>query len=188
MTLVTGPQDGAIAVSVWSLEMTDPAQLRPKALPGSRAPEPLLLTAGRPAPELSAFFYRLVGGPWQWVDRLAWSPQQWRGWVERPGHVLTTCWVDGVPAGYYELLPVGEDVEVAYFGLVDGFLGQGLGGWLLTRALRSAWEVPSARRVWVHTCSLDGPAALRNYQARGMRRFREDVEWRVAPARGGSDG
>jgi hypothetical protein len=29
--------------------------------------------------------------------------------------------------------------------------------------------------VTVHTCSLDGPAALRAYEARGMRRVREET-------------
>jgi GNAT superfamily N-acetyltransferase len=179
VTLVSGPQDGATAVTVWSLEMTDPAELRPKHLPLESTLQPLLLLAGRPAPELSELFYRLVGRPWQWVDRVGWGRREWLDWVQRPGHRLTTCWVDGVPAGYFELLSEGHDVEVAYFGLVDGFHGQGLGGWLLTNALSTAWEMPSARRVWVHTCSLDGPAALRNYEARGLRRFREDVEWRI---------
>ena len=40
-------------------------------------------------------------------------------------------------------------------------------------ALDDAWEV-AGRRVWVHTCSLDHPSALANYQARGFRIF--DVE------------
>lgn len=44
----------------------------------------------------------------------------------------------------------------------------GLGGDLLTRALEEAWRL-EAKRVWVHTCSLDSPAALANYQARGVR-------------------
>ena len=45
---------------------------------------------------------------------------------------------------------------------------RGFGGGLLTDALERAWTW-DARRVWVHTCTLDHEAALRNYQARGMR-------------------
>jgi GNAT superfamily N-acetyltransferase len=59
---------------------------------------------------------------------------------------------------------------VAYFGLLPAFHGQGLGGFLLTHALRRAFEL--APRVCLHTCTLDGPAALPNYQARGLRPFR----------------
>jgi hypothetical protein len=32
-----------------------------------------------------------------------------------------------------------------------------------------------AMRVWVHTCSLDGPAALANYQTRGFTLYKEVV-------------
>jgi hypothetical protein len=35
-----------------------------------------------------------------------------------------------------------------------------------------------ARVVWVHTCSLDGPHALRNYQQRGFRIVSEVTEAR----------
>ena len=32
------------------------------------------------------------------------------------------------------------------------------------------------RRVWVHTCTLDHPAALANYQARGMKSYKTEME------------
>ena len=41
---------------------------------------------------------------------------------------LVTCWVDGVPAGYFELDDQDGDIELAYFGLLPGFIGLGLGG------------------------------------------------------------
>lgn len=61
-----------------------------------------------------------------------------------------------------------SEVEIAYFGLAPHFVGRGLGGALLTSAIEEAWRW-DASRVWVHTCSLDHPSALRNYEARGMR-------------------
>ena len=51
-----------------------------------------------------------------------------------------------------------------------------MGGHLLTAAIDRAWGM-GADRVWVHTCDLDHPSALPNYQARGMRVFR--VEQKV---------
>lgn len=182
MTLVDGPRDGATEVTVWSLQQTDPDQIVPSRHPGVT---PMLLRASRPAPELSEFFYRLVGGPWQWVDRLNWSADRWLAWVDRPEHHLTTCWVDGVPAGYFELEEQGHSVEIAYFGLNRQFIGHGIGGWLLTTALEQAWTVAGgAERVWLHTCSLDGPAALSNYQARGLVIFDESSEWRLTDQNG----
>ena len=58
------------------------------------------------------------------------------------------------------------DVEIAYFGLLPAFHGRGWGGALLEHALRRGFELGG--RVWVHTCSLDGPHALANYEARGL--------------------
>jgi GNAT superfamily N-acetyltransferase len=177
MTLVDGPQDGATEVTVWSLELTSRDGLKPARLPKVDA---TLMQAERPAPELSKFFYELVGSPWQWVDRLTWPDARWREWVDRPEHHLTTCWVDGSPAGYYELEQQGSSVEIAYFGLHQAFIGQGLGGWLLSNAIEQAFALPETSRVWLHTCSLDGPAALANYQARGLAVFEESVEWRLS--------
>ena len=51
------------------------------------------------------------------------------------------------------------------------FIGRGLGGALLTHAIEQAWT-SGAKRVWVHTCELDHPAALTNYEARGMRTYK----------------
>jgi len=57
-------------------------------------------------------------------------------------------------------------------------MGHGLGGWLLTEALDMAWALPEVERVRLHTCSLDGPHALANYQARGFQIFGRRTEWR----------
>lgn len=175
MTLLAGFEPGATEVTVWSLQMGDPAMLRPKAEPSTSA---TLMRARRPAPELSRFFYLTIGADWHWVDRADWTAQQWLAWVDRPEHTLVSCWVDGVPAGYFELDQRGDAVELAYFGLMPAFIGQGLGGWLLTEALQTAWQVPGVTRVWVHTCTLDGPNALANYRARGLEVYAQDTEWR----------
>jgi len=83
--------------------------------------------------------------------------------------------VKGSPAGYFELERHSDgSVEVAYFGLLPEFIGRGLGKHLLTVAVETAWSL-DARRVWLHTCTLDDPAALPNYQARGFRPFKEEV-------------
>jgi hypothetical protein len=55
------------------------------------------------------------------------------------------------------------------------------GGVLLTAAVERAWEM-GASRVWVHTCSLDAPAALPSYEARGFRRFKTETVEKDLPA------
>jgi GNAT superfamily N-acetyltransferase len=54
------------------------------------------------------------------------------------------------------------------------FVGKGLGGGLLSAAIENAWGAET-NRVWVHTCSLDHPNALKNYQARGFQIYRETL-------------
>lgn len=164
-------------VTIWYLEMASQGELNPSQQPEV---DVQLMTAGRPAPELSRFFYRLVGSAWHWTDRANWTDEQWMAWVDRPEHRLVTCWSDGVPAGYFELEAKGEStVELAYFGLTAGFIGRKLGGWLLTEATTTAWAVPGTSRVILNTCSLDGPHALMNYQARGFTVVNQQTEWRL---------
>ncbi len=87
-------------------------------------------------------------------------------------HLLT---VAGAPAGYFELQKHADgSVEIAYFGLLPEFLGRGLGKYLLSEAVEAAWAL-AASRVWLHTCSLDGPAALPNYVARGFVPYKKET-------------
>ncbi len=93
-------------------------------------------------------------------------------YLNRPDIETWVAYVSGSRAGYFELERQSEgNVELAYFGLLPGFVGQGVGGELLTTAIARAWDMGAAR-VWVHTCDLDHPQALPNYQARGFRVFR----------------
>lgn len=160
------------ALTTHYLEMTAPGQLVAARAP---TPEPRFEQACVPLPELSRFLYTAVGGDWHWRDRLAWSHADWLRWLDRPDVQTWVLHERGTPAGYIELeKQAGDDVEIAYFGLIPRFIGRGLGGHLLTVGIRQAWAM-RAQRVWVHTCTLDGPAALANYQARGMRLYREET-------------
>ncbi len=179
MTLAPEGSRGARPVVVTALEMLDHMWIDPAREPAGSA---RMLRSAPPDAQLSRRCYQLVGGPWSWVDRLSWSGQQWQQWVDRPGHELWTLQVDEQLAGYFELSPEPDGVvELAYFGLVPGFQGRGLGGWMLTCALRRAWQLPGTRRLWVHTCELDGSAALPNYLARGLRICGSWTEYRTVP-------
>lgn len=159
-------------VTTWSLEMRDAAELRPRR---SERPGLRLVRVDLPAPAFARFLYVEIGRDHEWTDRLPWPEEQWRRWLARPEVELWVLWLRGAPAGYFELERQGEATcELSSFGLLSEFLGEGLGAHLLTAALERAWALPGLRRVWVHTCSLDGPHALANYEARGMRRFREE--------------
>ena len=158
-------------VTTWYLEMLDPAQLRRSRVP---TPAPAIVQAEIPSPALNRFLYTSVGGAWHWIDRLSWTWAQWLAWLDRPELQTWVMHVAGTPAGYFELEKQGDDVEIAYFGIAPDFIGRKLGGHLLTRTIEQAWAM-GPRRVWVHTCTLDHPAALANYKARGMDLYKEET-------------
>jgi GNAT superfamily N-acetyltransferase len=159
-------------VTTYYLEQHAPAELRPAAAPADGF---AIMRAELPSPELSRFLYTAVGGAWYWTDRLSWDYARWLAYLDRPELETWVGYLAGTPVGYFELERQADaSVEIAYFGLLPAFIGRGLGGALLTAALRRGWAM-GARRVWVHTCTLDGPAALANYQARGMQLYRADT-------------
>jgi GNAT superfamily N-acetyltransferase len=168
-------------ITTWHLEMTDPAELRPSRASAQSIPGLRIEQARIPSPELNRFLYTAVGGDLFWIDRLDWDQRRWREYLERPEVETWVAYLEGTPAGYFELeMQTERAVELVYFGLLPGFTGRGLGGALLTRAVERAWEM-GARRVWVHTCSLDSPAAVPAYEARGFRVFREEISDRDLP-------
>src|SRR3546814_325331 len=59
--------------------------------------------------------------------------------------------------------------------LVPEMTGRGHGKWLMQRALSLAWT-DNIRRVHVHTCTLDHPAALDFYRAHGFAPYARAVE------------
>ena len=163
------------------LEMTSPDQLRPARPPA----EPFTVRRAQLAfPALNRFFYAEVGRAYSWMERLRWTDEQWLAWLERPNVQTWIGYVRETPAGYFELQKQsdarnrhvdgssasGDAVELVYFGLLPPFVGRGVGGAMLTEAIRRAWAL-DAQRVWLHTCTEDHPAALPNYQKRGFRIF-----------------
>jgi GNAT superfamily N-acetyltransferase len=158
--------DGHPPVIVTWLEMTSPEQ---HARARNDLPERARVSQAPPdkAPLLAKGLYCAVGESWHWTDRLAWSDQQWRDNLDRPDVQLWTLAVNGDIAGYFQLHDLAEATEIMYFGLLPHFTGQGLGGALLSVAIDTAWEHGRAR-VTLNTCTLDHPAALANYKARGF--------------------
>jgi GNAT superfamily N-acetyltransferase len=159
-------------ITIYYLEMLSPEKLNFKA---NRDPNFEICECQIRQYSINRFLYSFVGSTWGWVDKLQWSDEQWQAYAENDNLRMWIAYLQGSPAGYYELqYQAGNCVEIAYFGLAYRFIGLGHGGYLLSHAVRSAWEW-GAKRVWVHTCSLDHLAALANYRARGFSLYREEV-------------
>lgn len=155
------------------LELKSPDQFKPAF---GEFPDVSIERVKRPTPALYRDCYRSVGQDYHWRDRWDWSDEAIRAHLARPEITLHVARRGGVLAGWYELRRVPDDrsVEIAYFGLLPAAIGQGLGKHLLSCAVRDAWALGPAR-VWLHTCTLDHPAALPNYKKRGFLPYKTET-------------
>ena len=167
----TGSNMTAVEVTRTYLEMRSPSELHParSADPSIKIEQQLKCSV-----ELFRLLYREVGRAYFWTDRLPWSDEQITDYLRQPEVSLWLMTYDTEIAGYFELKQEADgSTEVAYFGLMPQFTGRGLGKHLLTCAVEQAWA-DGARRVWLHTCTDDDPAALPNYLKRGFKPFKTE--------------
>ncbi len=152
-------------VTTTYLHLPSPADFRPAFVDH---PDLLVLEAREPSVPFYRFLYDAVGRDWVWIDRLHWTDAQHLEHLSRPTTTLLVLYYRGTPAGYIELdASAGEETEIAYFGLMRFVHGRGFGKHLLSVGVQRAFN-DGARRVWLHTCTLDGPHAIANYMARGF--------------------
>jgi len=169
---LTPVADDQIATIVTSLEMRSPPKLRP--LPPS---DLALVRWPAPASERYRTLFRRVGEPWLWFSRLVMAEKDLRAILDDPAVELYAA-TDraGLELGMLELdFRVAGQCELAYFGLVPERTGQGNGGWLMGHALSLAWR-KGVERAWVHTCTLDHPAALGFYRHHGFVPYKRTIE------------
>ena len=126
--------------------------------------------------QLNKFLYKQIGKRHYWVDRLIWKDQDWIKYVSRFDLYTYILKVNHEIAGFFEFIFHKEklEIEIAYLGLLEEYIGKGLGGYLLSEAIKIAWTF-KIHRTWVHTCSLDHKNALNNYLARGMSVFNSEI-------------
>ena len=107
-----------------------------------------------------------------WTDRLGWGHRALAG---APGEPSISTWLgylEGEEVGYAELARIGGDVEIARSASSPASPAAAWAARCWRRSTEAAWD-DGAERVWLHTCSLDSPAALPAYEARGFRRYDE---------------
>ena len=155
-----------IDVTVTFLEMDTPPAYYP-SLPYNRQ---IALLKTRAIP---LHFYRYlqdrVGRKWQWVNVLRLNDEELSAGRPRADRDLRVLEVAGAPAGFFDIKPhLPDEVELAYFGMMEHATGQGIGRWFLGAAIEACWS-HKPRRVTVQTCTLDHPAALSLYQKLGFR-------------------
>ncbi len=128
-----------------------------------------LMRAEKPTLAFYRFLYNTIGNDHTWWERRVMPDDQLLAAIQAENVDVFVLYVGGVPAGYFELTAYenGKEIDLAYFGLMPEFIGQGYGAYLLRVAIDEAWSRHPARII-VNTCNLDHPNALQNYQRAGF--------------------
>ena len=126
--------------------------------------------------QLNKFFYKNIGKKHKWVDRLAWSEENWINYVSNKNVTSFVFKYKDDLVGFFELIihPEKNETEIAYFGILEEYQNKKLGSYLLSEAIKKSFQ-NNVNRVWVHTCSLDHKYALNNYISRGMKIFKTEI-------------
>ncbi len=162
--------NGELAAIVTFLEMHESPRVD---VPSS---ELSLRRIENPDPAQYRELFRKVGSAWLWFSRLIMDDAKLTAIIGDPGVELFTVSDGENEVGMLELdfREVGE-CELSFVGLVPELSGQGHGRWLLAEAISRAWR-DGIRRVHVHTCTLDHPAALSAYRRAGFTPYRREIE------------
>ena len=152
-------------MNTYFLQMNSPDELVPAApMEGLR-----LRVIDPPDGAVNQRFYREVGRAWDWSRCLEWTVERWNAYLAANPEVTTVVLdKDGEEIGYVEYINREGDVEILSFGLLEDFIGKGLGDASLELAVRYAWTLGAVHHVWLHPCDKDHPNALNNYQRRGF--------------------
>ncbi len=163
--------DGELAAVVTYLEMHAPPAGEVPACPLS------LHRIKAPDPQQYRELFRLIGAPWLWFSRLIMDDSKLAAIIQHADVELYFVEDEtGREVGMLELdFREPRECELAFIGLLPELAGKGYGRWLLAEAVKRAWR-ESVRRVHVHTCSLDHPAALSAYRRAGFSPYKRAIE------------
>ncbi len=162
---------GKIAAVVTHLQMTERPTL-------SSAPTGPWTLRHVERPDLAWYrdLYRRVGEEWLWFSRLRCPDDKLAARLHHPDVETHALVADGRDEGLLELdFRERESCEIGMFGVTAQLFGTGAGRWLMHHALQLAWS-RAIKRLWLHTCTFDSPAALPFYQRAGFHPFRRQIE------------
>ena len=155
------------------LEINSIEDLKTKEIPSDNF---FLKEADKDKFDLNKFFYKQIGKSYRWIDRLVWDDAKWMSYTNNSNLETYILRENEHLIGFFELIfhPETRKCEVAYFGILDQYIGKNYGKYLLSEALRLGFR-KNTKKVWLHTCSLDHKHALKNYLGRGMKIFKSET-------------
>tara|TARA_B100000780_G_C21118779_1_gene452962 strand:- start:1378 stop:1884 length:507 start_codon:yes stop_codon:yes gene_type:complete len=124
---------------------------------------------------INKFFYRQIGKDHFWRDRLLWSDNEWRKYINNKNIQTGIMKINENFVGFYEqeFHENENEIELIQMGILQEYQGMKLGSFLLKFIIQNSFS-RDVERLWVHTCSLDHKYALNNYLSKGLKIFREE--------------
>ncbi|MBL7904380.1 MAG: GNAT family N-acetyltransferase [Bacteroidales bacterium] len=167
-----------IAATTWWMQMTaPPAGETMASLPANCR----VLRAEKPTRAFYLYLYTSVGRPYQWYNRLMMQASELQKLLDNEHTEVWVLYDSGVPAGFVEYdLSEANETEIVYFGLSCEFTGRKLGKPFLHWCVQNAWQRP-LKRLWLHTCNLDHPAAINLYRGAGFEVYDQDTIMQQTP-------
>lgn len=160
---------GKIAAIATYLEL-----LRPSASPAGDVAGSLHRICGD-VPRYRALYGR-IGAPWLWFTRTLLDDRALDRIISHPDVEAFALVQGGIDIALVELdFRRDGECELVFFGLAPEACGRGLGSALLREAIRRAFARPVSR-MWLHTCTLDHPAAMPLYLRAGFTPYRRAIE------------
>ena len=91
--------------------------------------------------QLNKFFYKNVGKKHRWIDRLMWNEKQWIDYTTNKNIKTYVLKKKEDLVGYFELLFHDDlnEIEIAYFGLLEEYHNKKLGSYLLSLAIKKSF-------------------------------------------------
>jgi GNAT superfamily N-acetyltransferase len=165
-----------VGVTVTFLRMDQAPQAQAPVL----APGLQVIRAQAPSVPFYRYLYNTVGADYLWWLRRTTPDEELAAMLRDKAVTIHTLYAKGEPAGFFELDGRNwPDVNLSYFGLMPGAIGQGTGFAFLRFAVDEVWR-RGARGMTVNTCTADHPRALPNYLRAGFQVVRQVREiWSV---------
>ena len=88
--------------------------------------------------QINKFFYKQIGKSYRWIDRLVWDDAKWINYTNNSNLETYILRENDDLVGFFELLfhPETKKCEVAYFGILDQFIGKIYVSYLFCAALK----------------------------------------------------
>ncbi len=163
---------GYLPVHRWYLRLDEPGEVASRSAPREGLS---LIRAHDPSIQFYRYLYHTAGEEFIWGDRRRMGDDELALIIGNNDIHIMVLYDRGTPAGFFEMnFTSAQESKINYFALLPGFIGGGLGSYMLTEAIIYAGQ--RKLPLILDTCTLDHSSALENYRKRGFVVYYEQDE------------